>query len=111
MLAFLPLFLEIIALSFDVIGNDSLVRCFGATIGVGRPNGAVFGDGNHVLEAGGVAVDGSRRREDDIGDIVTCHGAEKADRTVDVRAVVLERDLARFAYRLPLVNMYPKKAF
>ena len=93
-----------------MIGNDSLVRCFGATIRVGGPNRAVFGDGNHVFEAGGVAVDGSRGREDDVGDIVTCHRAEKADRTVNVRAVVLQRDLARFAYRLPLVNVHPKNS-
>lgn len=93
-----------------MIGNDSLVRGFGATIRVGGPNRAVFGDGNHILEAGGVAVDGSRRREDDVGDIVTCHGAEKADRTVDVRAVVLQGNLARFAYGLPLVNVHPNKA-
>ena len=94
-----------------MICNDSLVRGLGATIRVGGPDGAVFGDGNHVLEAGGVAVDGGRRREDDVGDIVTCHGAEKADGTVDVRAVVLQRDLARFAYRLPLVNVRPRRLF
>ena len=94
-----------------MIGNDSLVRGLGATIRVGGPNGAVFGDGNHVLEASGVAVDGGRRREDDVGDIVTCHGAEKADGTVDVGAIVLQRDLARFAYCLPLVNVRPNKAF
>ena len=94
-----------------MIGNDSLVRGFGATIWVGGPNGAVFGDGNHVLEAGSVAVDGSRRREDDVGDIVACHGAEKTDRTVDVRTVVLQRNLARFTYSLPLVNVHPNKAF
>ena len=94
-----------------MIGDDSLVRGLGATIRVGGPNWAVFGDGNHVLETGSVAVDGGRRREDDVGDIVTCHGAEKADGTVDVRAVVLQRDLARFAYRLPLVNVRPNKAF
>ena len=91
-----------------MIGNNSLVRGLGTTIRVGRPNGTVFGDGNHVLEAGGIAVDGGRRRKDDIGDIVTCHGTEKADGTVDVRAIVLQRYLARFAYCLPLVNVRPK---
>ena len=111
MLAFLALFLEIVTLSFHMIGNDSLVRGFGATIRVGGPNGAVFGDRYHILEAGGVAVDGSRRREDDVGDIVTCHRAEKADRTVDVRAVILQGNLARFTYGLPLVNAHADKAF
>ena len=94
-----------------MIGDDSLVRGLRATIRVGGPNWAVFGDRNHVLETGSVTVDGSRRREDDVGDIVTCHGAEKADGAVDVRAVVLQRNLARFAYRLPLVNVRPNKAF
>ena len=87
-----------------MIGNDSLVRGLGATIRVSGSNGAVFRDGNHVLEASGVAIDGGRRREDDVGDIVTCHGTEKADGTVDVCAVVLQRNLAGFAYCLPLVN-------
>ena len=52
--------------------------------------------GNHVLEAGGIAIDSSGRREHDVGNIVLGHRAKKRNATPDVDAVVLERDLARF---------------
>ena len=88
-----------------MVGNYSLVGRFGAAIRVRRADGAVLRNGNHVLEAGGVTVDCGRRGEDDVGDIVTCHGAEQADCTVDICAVVFERDLARFTHSLPSVNV------
>ena len=104
MISTLPLFLEIVALGLDVVGDERLDGGFGAAVGVCGANGADFRDGNHVLEAGGVSIDGGRGGEDDIGDIVLSRGGEKAYCAVDICAVVFERDLARFAYGLQLVN-------
>lgn len=105
-----PLLLEIIALGFDVICDTSLHGGLGASVGVGRTDWAVFRNGYHVFEAGGVAVDGGRRGEDDFGDIVACHGRQKADGAVDIRAVVFKRNLARFTNSLRLVSGESKAA-
>lgn len=94
MIAGLSLLLEIIALGFDVVGDQGFASCFGAAVGVCGTNGADFGDGDHVLEAGSVAVDSSGGREDDVGDIVAGHGTEEANRAVDICAIILKRDLA-----------------
>ena len=51
--------LEVAALSLDVVGNDIFDNGLGAAVGVGGADGAVFGDRDHVLEAGGIAIDGS----------------------------------------------------
>ena len=88
------------ALGVDVVGDEVFDGGFGATIWVCGADGAVFGDGDHVWEAGGVAVDGSRRGEDDVGDIVLGHGGKEIDGTVDVGAVVFEGDFAGFSYCL-----------
>lgn len=104
------LLLEIIALGFDVIGDTSFHGRLGASVGVGRADWAVFRNGYHVFEAGGVAVDGGRRGEDDFRDIVACHGGQKADGAVDIRAVVFKRDLARFTNSLRLVSEESKAA-
>ena len=97
----LALFLEVVALGFDVVGDAGFDGRLGAAVRVRGANGADFGNGYHVLEAGGVAVDGGRRGEDDVGDIVTGHGGQEADGAVDIGAVVFQRDLARLAYSLP----------
>ena len=89
--------LEVVALGIDVVGDDILDDGLGAAVGVGGADGAVFGDGDHVLEAGGIAVDGGGGGEDDVGDIVAGHGAHKGDAAADVDAVVLEGNLARLA--------------
>ena len=104
MVAALPLLLEIIALSLDVVGDEGFDSGFGAAVGVCRADGADLGDGNHVFEAGGVAVDGSRGGEDYVGDIVPGGRREEADRAIDVCAIVLQGYLARLAYCLQLVN-------
>jgi hypothetical protein len=57
----------------------------------------VFGDGDHVGEAGCVAVDGGGGGEDDVGDVVLDHGGEQGDGAADVDLIVGKRDLARLA--------------
>lgn len=88
----LALLLQVVALSVDVVGDDVLNHGLGAAVGVGRANGAVLGDGDHVGESGRIAVDGGGGGEDDVGDIVAGHGLEEGDAAADVDAVVLERD-------------------
>ena len=92
--------LQIASLSVDKVGDDVLNHGLGATIGVGRTNGAVLWDGNHVGESGGITVDGGRRREDNVGDIVALHGAEQGNAAANIDAVVLERNFARLANSL-----------
>ena len=98
------LLLEIIALGFNVICDTRFDGRLGATVGVRRTNWTVFGNRYHIFEAGSIAVDGSRRGEDNFGDIMTCHGGQEADGAVDISAVVLERDLAGFTNSLKLVS-------
>ena len=57
----------------------------------------MLGYGYHVRESGGIAIDGRRRGEDDIGDVVLAHRAQERDRAADVDAVVFERYLAGLA--------------
>lgn len=85
------------ALSVDVVGDHGLDAELGVAIRVGGTERAVLGDGDHVGEARGIAVDSRRRGEDDVGDIVLGHALEEAERAEDVHAVVLERDLAGLA--------------
>ncbi|KAJ6444934.1 LOW QUALITY PROTEIN: putative quinone oxidoreductase [Purpureocillium lavendulum] len=89
--------LQVVALGLDEVGDDVLDHRLCAAVRVGRADGAVLGDGDHVGEAGGIAVDGRRGGEDDVGDVVALHGAEEGDAAADVDAVVLERDLTRLA--------------
>ncbi|POR37440.1 Putative quinone oxidoreductase [Tolypocladium paradoxum] len=81
---------EVAALGVDAVGDDVLDHRLGAAVGVGRADGAVLGDGDHVGEARRVAVDGGRRGEDDVGDVVALHGPQQGDAAADVDAVVLE---------------------
>ena len=61
--SFLP---EVIALGFDVICDANFDGSLCTAIGICRANWADFRNWYHVFEAGGVAVDGGRRREDNI---------------------------------------------
>ena len=97
LLACLALLLCVGSLRLDVVGDDQLVGLLGATVGVGRAKWAVFRDRDHVRKASGVAVDGGRGGEDDVGDIMLGHGAQQADGAVDINAVVFERNFARLA--------------
>lgn len=81
-------FLEVVALRVDVVGDAGFDGGLCAAVGVCGADGADFGDGDHVFEAGGVAVDGGGGGEDDVGDVVAGHGGEEADGAVDVCAVV-----------------------
>ena len=91
------------ALGVDVVGDEVFDGGFGAAVGICGANGAVFGYGDHVGEAGGVAVDGGGRGEDDVGDVVFGHRSEEVDGAVDIGAVVFEGDFAGFSYRLYIV--------
>lgn len=97
LVAALALLLCIVALRSDVIGDDLLVEELCLAVRICGAQRAVLRDGDHVLEAGGVAVDGGGRGEDDVRDVVLGHGSEKANCAVDVDAVVLEGDLSRLA--------------
>ena len=80
--------LEVIALGFDVVCDASFNGSLGAAVGVRRADWADLRNRYHVFEAGGVAIDGGRRGEDDFGHIVTCHGRQEADGAVDIGAVI-----------------------
>ena len=82
------LFLEVVTLGFDVVCDASFNGRLGAAVGVRRANWADFGNGYHVFEAGGIAVDGGRGGKDDVGNIVACHGGQEADGAVNIGAVV-----------------------
>lgn len=81
----------------QILGDDGLDHDLCLAVGVGGADWAVLGDRNHVRNAGGIAVDGGRRGEDNVGDIVLLHGAQERDAAADIDAVVLERDQAGFA--------------
>ena len=87
----------IVTLGVDHIGDGVLNGELGVSVGVGGAERAHLGDGNHVREAGSIAVDGSGAREDDVGDVVADHGAQEADGAVDVHMVVVQGLLAGFA--------------
>lgn len=87
----------VVTLGVDNIGNGELNSVLGVAVGVCRAERADLGDGDHVGETGGISVHGSGAREDNVGDIVTDHGAEKTDGAVDVDMVVVEGLLARLA--------------
>lgn len=80
----------VVALSVDDVGDGGLDGELGVTVGVGGAQGAVLGDGDHVGEAGGIAVNGGGAGEDDVVDVVADHGAEEVDGAVDVDLVVVE---------------------
>jgi hypothetical protein len=97
LVASLAILLRLAALGVDVVGDHSLDTELGVAVRVGRAERALFRDGDHVREAGGITVDGCGGREDDVGDVVLGHAAQEAERAEDVDAVVLERDLTRLA--------------
>jgi hypothetical protein len=96
--------LQVASLSVNKVGDNVLDHGLGAAICVGRSNGAVLRNRNHVGETSSIAVDGSGGGEDDIVDVVALHGAEQRDTAADIDTVVLERDLARLADSLDGVS-------
>ena len=93
------------ALRVDMVGDEIFDGGFGAAIGVGGTDGALFGDGDHVGEAGRVAVDRGGGGEDDVGDIVFGHGGEEVDGAVDIGAPVFEGNFPRFSHCLCSVSV------
>ncbi len=98
-------FFGVAALGVDVVADEVFHSGFGVAIGVCGADGAFFGDGDHVREAGCVAVDGGGGGEDDVGDVVFGHGGEEVDGAVDVGAVIFEGDFCGFSYRLCNVSV------
>lgn len=103
LLVLLASLLKVVALSVNKVCDDILNHGLGAAVGVGGPDGAMLGDGDHVGEAGGIAVDGGGGGEDDVVDVVALHGAEKSDAAADIDTVVLEGNLAGLADSLRMV--------
>lgn len=85
-----------------MIGNNQLNCALGASVRVRGADGAVFGDGDHVGNSSGVAIDSRGRGEYNVGDIVLGHAAEESDCPADVDAVVFEGNFTRFADSLYL---------
>lgn len=100
MLARFAFFLEIGALSLDVIGDAPFDGRFRAAVGVRGADGAMFGNRDHVGKTGGISVDGGGGRKDDVGDIVLGHGFEQADGAIHIGVVVFEGLLCGFAHGL-----------
>lgn len=92
--------LGVLSLGVDEVLDDVLNEALCAAVGVCGSDRAVLGDGNHVGESGGIAVDGGGRGEDNVGDIVLLHGAEERDGTGNIDAVVLEGNLSRLTHSL-----------
>ena len=71
-----------------------------AAVRARRANGAMLGDGDHVLKAGRIAIHGGRAAEYNLCHIVTGHAAKERDGAADINAVVFERDFSRLANSL-----------
>ncbi len=61
---------EIGALGFNKVGDAGFDGSFGIAIRVCGADGAFFGNRDHVWETGRITIDGGRRGEDDVGDIM-----------------------------------------
>lgn len=70
------------------------------SVWVGRVDWAVLGNRDHVLMLGGVSVDGRRRGEDNIFDIVLLHCVKKGDGAADVDAVIFDGVFGGFSHGL-----------
>lgn len=88
---------SVVALSVDHVGDGGLNGNLGVTVGVGGAQRALLGDGDHVGETGGIAVDSGGAGEDNVGDVVADHRAQKVDGAVDVDHVVVQGLLAGLA--------------
>jgi hypothetical protein len=88
---------EVAALGLDVVGDDVLDHRLCAAVRAGGILGTPLGDGDHVGEAGGIAVDGGRGGKDNGRDVVAVHGPEEVDGAGDIDVVVVEGLNARLA--------------
>lgn len=104
--------LRILALRGNPVLDDLLDNGLRPAVGVGGTDRAVFGDGDHVLESGSIAVDGGGRRKHDVGDIVLAHGVQKRYGASDIDAIVFKGNLGGFTdslvpYRLDYLSEFP----
>ena len=60
----------------------------------------MFRNRYHVRETGGISIDGCRRGEDNVGDVMHGHCAEESNGAANVDTVVFEWDIGGFAYGL-----------
>ena len=77
-------------------------------IGIRGPEGADFGDGDHVFKARCVAVDGRAAAKDNLLDVPLVHGFEQRHGAADVDAVVLEWVSHRLADALERGKVYDR---
>ena len=96
---------QVVALGVDHVGDGGLDGDLGVAVGVGWAERAVLGDGDHVGEAGRVAVDGGRAGEDNVVDVVADHGAQEAEGALDIDAVVVEGLLGGFSNGLHSLDL------
>lgn len=89
--------LGLCSLSVDMVCDHHLDGELCVSVWVGRSERAVLWDGDHVWESCRIAVDGSGRGEDNVGDVVLGHGLEKSHSAANVDAIVVQRDLSRLA--------------
>lgn len=94
----------VVTLGVDHVGDGGLDGELGVAVGVGGAQRAVLRDGDHVGEAGGIAVDGGGAGEDNVGDIVLDHGPQEVNGAVDVDHVVVQGLLAGLANGLNWSN-------
>ena len=97
LVAALVVLLCICSFGVGVVGDHVLDGELCVSVGVGGTERALLGNGNHVGESRGISVDGGRRGEDDVGDVVLLHAAQQAESAIDVDTVVLKRDLSALA--------------
>lgn len=88
---------SVVTLGVDDIGDCGLDGELGVTVGVGRAQRALLGDGDHVGKAGGITIDGGRAGKDNVVDIVADHGTQEVESSVNVDIVVVQRLLTRLA--------------
>ena len=87
--------LGIVAFRINEIRDDQLDCALRASIWVCRADWAIFRDGDHAGDEGGiVAVYGCGGGKDDVVDVVLVHEAKEGDCTADIDAVVFERNFA-----------------
>ena len=84
----------------DVVSNHQLAGELGVAVGVCRPEGTLFGNGDHVLETGSVAINSSRGGVDDVANIVVLGSSQKGECALNVDAIVVEWDLSGFTNSL-----------
>ena len=89
-----------------MIRDNQLDCALRASVWVCRANWAYFGNGDHVGNSSSIAIDGRRRGEDDIRDIMLGHAAEESDGSANIDAVVFEGDLGRFTDCLESTTQY-----